>query len=346
MKKIIKIISLLSILLVILTFAACNPSSNNINNNQEGNISNGSINQEDNNQEGNNSNGSINQEDKNSIVQSGYSSISGSSSEPTTPFWCAYHINRTFDETDSYDFQLSFGTNTPDGWGNCNHVIVSVENKNGESYIYEELTAEEFFTEKYRVKINYTYIEFESNGNIYQEVDQEIFTFSYAENYQLPNSLCEGESGRLDFYITDYAQDEIVGMGFQDLYYRKSDGQIHFMTIKEYYETAGGTSVSKVTGTFGWYDDSDIWHPLPFVKIFIADISHFTFTPAIYTDENGHFEYTYSTASSRNINLIVYAGTDDAYAYTLTAPSISGTTLDFSWVVPRDSDMWQAFQNS
>ena len=188
-----------------------------------------------------------------------------------------------------------------------------------------------------------SYIDYEENGNIYQEVDKEIFTFSYTENYHIPNSLCKGESGRLDFNITAYAQDKILGIGFQDLFYKKSDGQIHFMTIKEYYETAGGTSTSKVTGTLGWYDDSDIWHPLPFVKVVIADVSRLTFTPPIYTDENGQFEYTYSTTSVRNINLIIYAGANDAYVYTLTAPSISGTTLHFSWVAPKDSNMWKDF---
>lgn len=243
MKNIIKISNLLCILLVILTFTACSPSNNNV----------------DNTQGGNNGNGSINQEDNNSVVQSGYS-ISGSNSEPTTPFWCAYSIERTFNEADAYEVQLSFGTNATSGWGDCDHVIVSVENQNGGSYIYEELTAEKFFTEKYRVDIDYTYIDYEENGNIYQEVDKEIFTFSYTENYHIPNSLCKGESGRLDFNITAYAQDKILGIGFQDLFYKKSDGQIHFMTIKEYYETAGGTSTSKVTGTLGWYDDYDIWH--------------------------------------------------------------------------------------
>ena len=235
MKKIIKISNLLCVLLIVLTFAACSPSNNNV----------------DNNYEGNNGNGSINQEDNNSVVQSGYS-ISGSSSEPTTPFWCAYSIERTFYEADAYEVQLSFGTNETSGWGGCDHVIVSVENQSGESYIYEELTAEKFFTEKYGVEINYTYIDFEENGNLYQEVDKEIFTFSYTENYRIPNSLCEGESGRLDFSITAYAQDEIIGIGFKDLYYRKSGGQIHFMTIKEYYETAGGISVSQVSGTLCW----------------------------------------------------------------------------------------------
>ena len=330
MKKTTKIINLLCILLVFFTFAACNPSSNNINDNREGE----------------NGSGSVVEEDNNAVVQSGYT-VSGSGSEPSAPFWCAYSIARTFDEADVYEVQLSFGTNETNGWDGCDHVVISIENHNGESYIYEELTAEEFFTEKYGVEINYTYIDYEeSNGNIYQEVDKEIFTFSYTEDYQIPNSLCEGESGRLDFCINAYVQDEVAGIGFQDLYYRKSDGQIHFMTVKEYSENLGGTSVSKVTGTFGWYDDSDIGHPLSFAKVVIADVNHFTFTPAIYTDENGQFEYTYSTASVRNINIIVYVGMDNAYAYTLTAPSVSSTTLHFSWVVPRDSDMWQALQIS
>jgi hypothetical protein len=118
---------------------------------------------------------------------------------------------------------------------------------------------------------------------------------------------------------------------------------------------SSATLISKVTGTLGWYDDSNIWHPLQFVKLVISDIINLTYSSAIYTNENGYFEYSYSTVSSRLLNVIVYpggenvmvyTGTGGAYAHTITDFVVSGTIANFTWNATMNSDMGQAFQIS
>ncbi|MBP5242680.1 MAG: hypothetical protein J6Z36_03215, partial [Clostridia bacterium] len=94
------------------------------------------------------------------IIQDGYSN--GGASEPTNPFWCAYQMDRVFTfgkDTDCIPVRLSFGTDAHHlevGFENCDSIVVSVTNQDNDEYILEELTAEEYFTEKYEVQIDYT----------------------------------------------------------------------------------------------------------------------------------------------------------------------------------------------
>lgn len=165
--------------------------------------------------------------------QVGYS-IGGDSDEGV-PFWCAYGVDRSFNEADSYEVQLSFGTNMSDVWENCDKVVVYIENED-DSYTLEDLDADEFFTAEYGVRISYTYRYFKEGDKTYEEVDKATFDFSYTNTYDVPNEIFNEDFGVSYFKIVAYSQDSIVGISFQPLFYVKGGGEITILTSSEYYE--------------------------------------------------------------------------------------------------------------
>ncbi len=169
------------------------------------------------------------------IVRSGYSS--SENSEPTLPFWCAYQMTRSLNEKDeSINVDLSFGIeagyiNIESEWKNCNRFVVGVRNQDEENFVLEELTAEQFFTEKYKVEIDYFYKD-TSEG---REQDYVTYNYSNRAAFQIPSSLCNKSEGYLTFYLYALNEETFCGGGAETVYYTKINGTIQFQNYIEYY---------------------------------------------------------------------------------------------------------------
>lgn len=170
-----------------------------------------------------------------SIVRSGYSS--SGSLEPTLPFFCAYQMKRSINEKDeSINVDLSFGIeavyiNIESEWKSCNRFVIGVRNQDEENVILEELTAEQFFTEKYEVEIEYFYKD-TSEG---RELANVTYNYSNTTAFQIPSSLCNKSEGNLTFYLYALNEENICGAGAETVYYTKINGTIQFQNYIEYY---------------------------------------------------------------------------------------------------------------
>lgn len=210
MKKIIKIISLICALIVAVTISACNNPENDYENDTP-------------------KQGNEYVSDPN-VVQAGYEG----SSEPETGYCIAYEIDRTISEESEYiPVQLSYGCVIPECPEGCTKVVVTIKNRDEEQYLLEEISPEEFYTDKYHTYSMVTAVR-DKDGNLI-EVIYEKTVFTFTGSYQFPSSLCNQEEGYLLFDVDALNDnDEYMTGAHTALYYRKIDREILFQTYLEY----------------------------------------------------------------------------------------------------------------
>lgn len=115
---------------------------------------------------------------------------------------------------------------------------------------------------------------------------------------------------------------------------------------------------TQVTGTLGWIDDNNIWHPLQYNKVVIYDALHTSILGTVYTDANGQYSLLFSDSYTiHSIFISVYAGGENCivktgsggyYLYTSsTLNNVSiGSTVNIDWDIDMNSDLGKAFQIS
>lgn len=168
------------------------------------------------------------------FIEQGF--VSNGMGEPISTLMVAYKIDRQFDGDGEISVQLSFGEyrhNYDNNLG-LTRVIVSVYNHDGDqTYALKELTAEEFLTPEYDVKIKCT-IEENEYGELTTTAETRMFT--HQEEFTFPSGMFSKDKGSLIFNILAYDGEKYISGSGIEIYYAKRDGKIDILTYSEYKE--------------------------------------------------------------------------------------------------------------
>lgn len=122
--------------------------------------------------------------------------------------------------------------------------------------------------------------------------------------------------------------------------------------------TANSLGETAVSGTLGWIDDGNVWHPMQYNTVEIWDDRYDEKLGTVYTDAVGVYEFSFEDECTyRNIYVKIFAGgrnalvideTEKEYIYTSTKRMniIPGTTISIDWNIDMSGKLGQAFQIS